>query len=72
MGGIDRENAGTNAPVERKEERHSFGKNLRRFFRLKELGIAIPMVLIFVIIEGQREVRTPELLHPPLDALYLF
>ncbi len=50
MGGVDQENAGTNAPVERKEGRPSFGKNLRRFFRLKELGIAIPMVLIFVII----------------------
>ena len=50
MGGVDQENAGTNAPVERRDERPSFDKNLRRFFRLKELGIAIPMVLIFVTI----------------------
>ena len=50
MGGVDQENAGTNAPVERREAMPSFAKNLRRFFRLKELGIAIPMVLIFVVI----------------------
>lgn len=50
MGGVDRDSEGTSAPTENGHERRSFGKNLRRFFRLKELGIAIPMILIFVII----------------------
>jgi len=32
------------------DRKGSFGKNVRRFFRLKELGIAIPLILIFVVI----------------------
>jgi ribose/xylose/arabinose/galactoside ABC-type transport system permease subunit len=50
MAGVDQDKAGTSAPSENGSERKSFGRNLRRFSRLKELGIAIPMILIFVII----------------------
>ncbi|MBT3274335.1 MAG: ABC transporter permease [Spirochaetales bacterium] len=50
MGGVDKENGGGAAPVDGGDEKSTFSKNLRRFFRLKELGIAIPMILIFVII----------------------
>lgn len=50
MNEVAQEKSDTSPPIEGSGEKSSFGKNLRRFFRMKELGIAIPMILIFVII----------------------
>jgi len=50
MNEVAQEKSDTSPPVEGSGEKASFGKSLRRFFRMKELGIAIPMILIFVII----------------------
>jgi ribose/xylose/arabinose/galactoside ABC-type transport system permease subunit len=48
MGVSDQEKTGM--PAKEMKENRSLNMNIRRFFRLKELGIAIPLVLIFVII----------------------
>ena len=50
MAGSDPIIADANTPVNDGDKRRSLGENVGRFLRLKELGIAIPMVLIFVTI----------------------
>jgi ribose/xylose/arabinose/galactoside ABC-type transport system permease subunit len=50
MGELDQTASIDTAPDAKEDKKRFVGRNVRRFFRLKELGIAIPLVLIFVVI----------------------
>jgi len=49
MEAVEPDTAKTDDPIENGDEKRSLKKVVRRIFRQKELGIAIPLILIFVI-----------------------